>query len=456
MPDATTSSVIDTFMQAASVAEATAALSVTGVIVGTTQTQTLTNKTISGAANTITNIDPSQLTTGTGAVSIVAGGTNQNVQITPSGTGFLRVVSSGLGNSHYFESDVAGNIIRMKNANRVYYSAIDFQAWDSDEGEEDYGGAVGYGNVDCQAVFADSCFLEAYELRGSVTAPPAMRMIQTGNIASQGQGRYLRQEVTTDGQIYLYKGNAVYPNQDIGLWVGRQKGVGVNVDNVDYQLTNGGTTVTNAFGAGPHVQGAGRWGVDFNEGSGTSTAVGNNYSVLNDGGNVVRTAAIVGDAPARTAGSETGRLQFFTKPSGSAVAVAMTIDQNQDVTCTNGLYSNDALAGIGYATGAGGTVTQSTSKSTGVTLNKVTGAITTHNASLASNAVVTFTVTCSPCANTSLVNINHISGGSLGSYLVTAHTVGTGSFQISIRNLSGGPLAEALVLRYSLERSVDS
>jgi hypothetical protein len=49
--------------------------------------------------------------------------------------------------------------------------------------------------------------------------------------------------------------------------------------------------------------------------------------------------------------------------------------------------------GTGYTTGAGGTVLQSTSKSTGVTLNTVTGAITMHNAALAAATIVSFVFT---------------------------------------------------------------
>jgi hypothetical protein len=45
-----------------------------------------------------------------------------------------------------------------------------------------------------------------------------------------------------------------------------------------------------------------------------------------------------------------------------------------------GFFSTSPTIGIGYATGAGGTVTQLTSRTTGVTLNKVAGQITLFSA----------------------------------------------------------------------------
>jgi hypothetical protein len=53
---------------------------------------------------------------------------------------------------------------------------------------------------------------------------------------------------------------------------------------------------------------------------------------------------------------------------------------------TGGLTSPDPDGGLGYSTGAGGAITQGTSKSTAVTLHKVCGSITMHNAALAAGA----------------------------------------------------------------------
>lgn len=119
-----------------------------------------------------------------------------------------------------------------------------------------------------------------------------------------------------------------------------------------------------------------------------------------------------------------------------------------------GFKSTSASAGIGYATGAGGAVTQATNKSTGVTLSKVCGAITMNNASLADATTVSFTVTNTAVAATDNVIVNHSSAGTAGSYLVWADSIGAGSFKINVRNVSGGSLGEAIVLTFSVIKAV--
>lgn len=67
----------------------------------------------------------------------------------------------------------------------------------------------------------------------------------------------------------------------------------------------------------------------------------------------------------------------------TAGAERLRIDTSGNVLVTGG-------GGLGYGVGAGGTVTQATSKGTNITLNKPSGRITTHNESLAAGATVIF------------------------------------------------------------------
>jgi hypothetical protein len=111
---------------------------------------------------------------------------------------------------------------------------------------------------------------------------------------------------------------------------------------------------------------------------------------------------------------------------------------------------------IGYYTGLGGAVTQATSKSTGVTLDKLCGQITMNSASLSAAVEVTFTVTNSTIGSTDCVIVNHASAGTAGAYAVFANSIANGSFAITVSNLSAGSLSEAIVLNFAVIRGVSS
>jgi hypothetical protein len=106
---------------------------------------------------------------------------------------------------------------------------------------------------------------------------------------------------------------------------------------------------------------------------------------------------------------------------------------------------------IGYSAAAQGTVTQATSKSTAVTLNKSSGRITMNNASLASNTSVSFTVNNSSVSSNDTIILN-ISGGTAtaSTYNAWVDTLTAGSFIVSVRNISGGSLSEAVVLNFAV------
>jgi hypothetical protein len=107
----------------------------------------------------------------------------------------------------------------------------------------------------------------------------------------------------------------------------------------------------------------------------------------------------------------------------------------------------------GYITGEGGTVAQGTSKSTAVTLSKKCGQITMHNASLAAATTVSFTLTNTTIAATDLLVLNHVSGGTAGSYLLNAQAA-AGSVSINVRNITAGALGEAIVIGFAVIKAV--
>ncbi|MDD5129592.1 MAG: hypothetical protein PHS66_00845 [Candidatus Omnitrophica bacterium] len=153
-----------------------------------------------------------------------------------------------------------------------------------------------------------------------------------------------------------------------------------------------------------------------------------------------------------------GTNMYFGTSNAYATGItnnALIIDPSGNLTGSAGITSSGS-SGIGYATGAGGTVTQSTSKSTGVTINKPCGTITMNGAALAAATIVSFTVTNSTVAANDVIVTQHNSVGTIGAYTITANTPAAGSFQISVRNNTAGSLSEAIVIRFAVIKAVTS
>lgn len=112
--------------------------------------------------------------------------------------------------------------------------------------------------------------------------------------------------------------------------------------------------------------------------------------------------------------------------------------------------------GFGYGGGVGGAVTQITSKSTGVTLNTVSGAITMQGAALAAGAKVSFVVTNSVVAATDVVVPSVKSGGTASAYRAAVTAVAAGSFTITVENITAGSLSEAPIINFAVVKAVAS
>ena len=135
---------------------------------------------------------------------------------------------------------------------------------------------------------------------------------------------------------------------------------------------------------------------------------------------------------------------------------------------TAAIWSNGAIlcsssSGIGYGanaglswTGAGGTVTQATNKSTGVTINTACGEITMNNEILNAGAEATFVVTNSACAASDAVIICVKSGATAGAYIVSIGAVAAGAFRVNLSNVSGSNLTETVVLTFAIIKGVTS
>jgi hypothetical protein len=129
-----------------------------------------------------------------------------------------------------------------------------------------------------------------------------------------------------------------------------------------------------------------------------------------------------------------------TKPIGVAYS-------DQDISGADVLLSSGQL---GYTTAAQGTVTQATSKSTAVTLNKSAGQITMNAASLGANTAVSFTLNNNLLSANDIVITNISAGGTSGAYTTYVSSMTTGSAVITLRNMTASPLSEAVVINFAL------
>jgi hypothetical protein len=141
----------------------------------------------------------------------------------------------------------------------------------------------------------------------------------------------------------------------------------------------------------------------------------------------------------------------LTVGDGSTAATNVSIGGGNIVAGAQ-IRSTSATGGIGYATGAGGAVTQGTSRTTGVTINNVCGAITLFTAA-GSATWQSFTVTNSAVAATDTIIVNQRSGTDL--YMMHVTAVGAGSFRISFAT-TGGTTSEAPVFNFAVIKAVSS
>ena len=172
---------------------------------------------------------------------------------------------------------------------------------------------------------------------------------------------------------------------------------------------------------------------------------------LDDGGSFTTTLQTITPTANRTISlpNATGTVALVAGSSGQFIynnAGALGGTTSMTWSSTDGTRFTNPF---GYGTGAGGTVIQSTNKSTAVTLNARCGQITMNAANLVTNTAVTFTLTNSAIAATDVLIMNHASGGTLGNYSFVAQCA-AGSATIAVRNVSAGDLAEAVVISFAV------
>ena len=134
------------------------------------------------------------------------------------------------------------------------------------------------------------------------------------------------------------------------------------------------------------------------------------------------------------------------------------IDLYGDVTVSGKLKSNSAASpggGVGYDTGAGGTVTQLSTKANPVALDAYSGKITMNGAALANSAAAQFNFNNACIKATDILLVSHVGGGNLGDYDLFSRCA-SGQGIIRVRNLSGASKSDAIQIQFIIISGVNA
>ena len=150
------------------------------------------------------------------------------------------------------------------------------------------------------------------------------------------------------------------------------------------------------------------------------------------------------------AASSTTNIAIGSSNGGTLTLNSPTLTVSGNLTASGNLRTNGGV--LGYATGVGGTATQGTNRSTGVTISKASGSITLFSTTTTAGQTTSFTVTNNIVVATDTVVVSQQSG--VGVYFVGVTNVTTNSFQISVFTPAAVGSAEAPVINFAVIKAV--
>jgi hypothetical protein len=180
-------------------------------------------------------------------------------------------------------------------------------------------------------------------------------------------------------------------------------------------------------------------------------------------------AEIANDAVAKSGDTMTGALKTTATQIGTSTTatsnftIAVPTSPNGTMTLARGIvgattqdiYTINTLGEIkfhqsfGYALG-GGSVVQSTDKTTAIIIDHPSGTFTTAASTLTAGQVVRFVMNNGYIAENDIILVNRLSGGTGSSYRLWADYSAAGSAGICIQNITAGSLSEAITANFIL------
>jgi len=236
--------------------------------------------------------------------------------------------------------------------------------------------------------------------------------------------------------------------------LGYMDGVTNNVQTqLGEKVSKSGDTMTGNFGIGitPSAWGSINNVMQIGVGSsfvgrvdGYGTEIETN--AYRDSGNTYR---YIGASQASIYSQAGGAHYWSTAPTGTGNGAIPWVGV-MELNALGSLLLTSGTGGLGYGTGSGGTVTQVTSKSTAVTLNKPSGQIVMNNASLVASGTVAFRFNNSLIDAYSVVKLSIVysAASEYVSYYICEGATWNGFTYVYIKNIGGATLSEALVINF--------
>jgi hypothetical protein len=236
----------------------------------------------------------------------------------------------------------------------------------------------------------------------------------SNTITFTATGTYVYVLETADGGNTISIQNTIRPSNSLNI----------TSTTASTTTTSGALIVAGGLGLGGNIFAGGLASVVGNITGGNVNTTGLISVTGNVQGGNIRTAGLVSATGNVIGGNVT--------TAGLVSATGNVIGGN--VTTVGTVRSSSTSAGIGYATGAGTTVTQTVSRTQGVQIDRVTGQITLVSAA-GTSAYTTFVVTNSTVQSGDVIILSQKSGTDKYEAFVTNVTNGT--FSITFSDTSG-------------------